>query len=83
VSDPKEVAFTGPMNAPRGRQLRSVVAERLVPNRVVAARVEGAEDIALLEDKPDTAEPTAYVCERYVCKQPTTDPDVLAAQLAD
>ncbi len=31
--------------------------------------------------KPSTAEPTAYLCERYVCQAPTTDPAELAAQL--
>jgi uncharacterized protein YyaL (SSP411 family) len=80
VSTPVEIAFTGPLEGAEGRRLRAVIAERFVPNRVVAARADGL-DIAVLADKPDTERPTAYVCERYVCKQPTSDAAELAAQL--
>jgi len=80
VSMPKEIAFTGPLDTTEGRRLVGVAARRFLPNRVMAAGNNGS-DIALLEDKPETDAPTAYVCERYVCKQPTSDPDELAAQL--
>ncbi len=29
------------------------------------------------------AQPTAYVCEHYVCKKPVTNPSELAAQLEE
>ena len=74
TSSPKEIAFTGPLD----QSLLAVVNERYLPNRVVAAKTDGNGDIALLRDKPDTDVATAYVCERFVCKQPTTDPDELA-----
>jgi uncharacterized protein YyaL (SSP411 family) len=79
VSTPKEIAFTGPLD----RALLDVVNTRFVPNRVMAARHgNGALDrVALLKDKPDTDRPVAYVCERFVCKAPTSDPAELAAQL--
>jgi uncharacterized protein YyaL (SSP411 family) len=81
VSSPKEIAFTGPLDSDGGRRLRRVVAERFLPNRVIAARGDGLR-IALLDDKPETDAATAYVCERYLCKKPTTDPAELARQLS-
>jgi uncharacterized protein YyaL (SSP411 family) len=78
TSTPKEIAFTGP----RDDALVGVVATRYLPNRVMAARTNGdAPDIALLRDKPVTDTSTAYVCERFVCQAPTSDPDELARQL--
>jgi uncharacterized protein YyaL (SSP411 family) len=75
LSEPKEIAFTGPLD----RALTRVVYERFVPNRVLAhGRSDG---IALLADKPDTDVATAYVCERYVCRAPTSDPGTLAELL--
>ena len=41
-----------------------------------------ADRIALLADKPSTDQPRAFVCEHFACKAPTSDPDVLAQQLA-
>jgi len=81
ASKPKEIAFTGPLQTPEGRRLVHVVAERFLPNRVMAARADSLE-LALLEDKPETDVATAYVCERYVCKKPTSDPAEFAAQLS-
>jgi hypothetical protein len=78
VSTPKEIAFTGPVDD----ALLEVVNTRYLPNRVVAARTDSfGDDIALLKDKPATDAAMAYVCEHYVCKAPTSDPDELAAQL--
>jgi uncharacterized protein len=78
VSTPKEIAFTGPIDG----SLLGVVHSRYLPNRVMAARSDGIDtDIALLRDKPQTDTPTAYVCEKFVCKAPTSDPSELAAQL--
>ena len=81
VSTPKEIAFTGPRND----DLIGVVTSRFLPNRVLAGRSDGAsgiiEQVALLTDKPATDVPTAYVCERFVCQAPTTDPHELETQL--
>jgi len=76
LSTPKEIAFTGPLD----RQLTGVVYERFLPNRVMAHGE--ADRIALLADKPSTDQPRAFVCEHFACKAPTSDPDVLAQQLA-
>jgi uncharacterized protein YyaL (SSP411 family) len=75
LATPKEIAFTGP----RDRALLHVVYERFLPNRVVAGGE--ADGIALLADKPSTDEARAFVCEHFVCKAPTSDPDELARQL--
>jgi uncharacterized protein len=78
VSTPKEIAFTGPLDA----KLLDVVHTRFLPNRVMAASTNGdAGRIALLRDKPPTDAPIAYVCERFVCQAPTSDPDEFARQL--
>jgi uncharacterized protein len=79
LSTPTEIAFTGDLQTDGGQRLLETVNTRFLPNRVLAA---GAPDgIALLADKPETPEPTAYVCERYVCKQPTSDPKELTKLL--
>jgi uncharacterized protein YyaL (SSP411 family) len=54
------------------------------PNLLLVGAAEGigADVTPLLQDRParDGA-PTAYVCERFVCQAPTTDPAELLAQL--
>jgi hypothetical protein len=78
VSKPKEIAFTGPLDP----TLTGVVSSRFLPNRVMAASVNGSPDgVALLRDKPQTDAAVAYVCERFVCQAPTSDPLELASQL--
>ncbi len=64
----------------------NIVARRYLPNSVVAlgepddGRV--TEAIPLLADRPMTGgKPTAYVCQRFLCKAPVTDPEDLAQQL--
>ena len=58
-----------------------------VPNRVlavveVADVAERAELGPLVKGKlAQDGRPTAYVCERQVCKRPTTDPAVFARQI--
>jgi len=60
---------------------------RYLPNRVVAGVADGAADVGglpLLAHRGAVGgRPTAYVCRRYVCETPTTDPAGLARQLDD
>ena len=59
-----------------------------VPNRSLA-RVRAGEDLAahaalapLVKGKrPRAGRATAYVCHQQVCRKPTSDPEVFAAQL--
>jgi uncharacterized protein YyaL (SSP411 family) len=81
LGHPKEVAIVGAPQAADTRELRRVVFEPFVPNKVVAGT--GAP-IALLEGRaPRNGHATAYVCEHYVCEAPTTDPDELRRLLLD
>ena len=81
-----EVAVVWPPGAERAAgPLVEAVFRRYQPNRVVvgaAAGAPGAAGLPLLADRGAVdGRPTAYVCRRYVCQLPVTDPDALARQL--
>jgi uncharacterized protein YyaL (SSP411 family) len=81
-----EVALVWPAGAEHAAApLRETVFRRYQPNRVVvgaAAGSPGAEGLPLLADRGAVGgKPAAYVCRRYVCQLPVTDPDALARQL--
>jgi uncharacterized protein len=75
VSPVREVALVGD-----GFQaLEEVVRERFRPHLVLAA---GSGDVPLLEGRaPVDARAAAYVCERFACQRPVTEPDELRALL--
>ena len=85
VSPAKEVAIVGDPGSPATRHLASEVWRRFVPAHVMAAGRPGdpaSEAIPLLAGRPAMdGRPAAYVCERFVCRQPVTEPEDLAAQL--
>ena len=63
-----------------------MVYARYMPNGVIAGRDEEDEEavglIPLLADRQTRdGRATAYVCEGYACKAPTTDPEELVRQL--
>jgi uncharacterized protein YyaL (SSP411 family) len=63
-----------------------VTTRRFLPNHVLAVADAGdersREEVALLMERPKVdGRPTAYVCERFACKLPVTEPSALAAQL--
>jgi uncharacterized protein YyaL (SSP411 family) len=81
-----EVVLVWPPGAARSAApLAETVFRRYQPNRVVvgaAAGGPGATGLPLLADRGAVdGKPTAYVCRRYVCQLPVTDPDALARQL--
>jgi uncharacterized protein YyaL (SSP411 family) len=87
VTTSKEVAVLGPLEAPETRALASKVWRRPGTNTVlaVAAPDDGgaAGAVELLRDRTvQDGRATAYVCERFVCKLPVTDPEALAEQLS-
>ncbi len=82
----REVAVIGAPDDPATQALISEVWRRYLPNAVLAAAgpddADAAGTIALLADRPLVeGRPAAYVCERFACRQPVTDPAALAAQL--
>jgi uncharacterized protein YyaL (SSP411 family) len=72
----REVALVGDDRAP----LEDVVREAFRPHLVLAG---GPRDgVPLLEGRePVDGRAAAYVCERFVCRRPVTDPDELRALL--
>ncbi len=73
-SPPREIAIVG---TPADAVARAALAS-WEPNAVVA--FGPAEEIPLLEGKgPVDGKPAVYVCERFACQRPVTDPAELAA----
>jgi uncharacterized protein YyaL (SSP411 family) len=81
-----EVALAGDPTTEDFRALAHAVGEEYVPSLVIAGGQTPADapaDIALLADKvPLRRQATAYVCRRYLCDEPVTDPEALPGQLA-
>ena len=74
LSAPRELAIVGP---PESEVARAALAG-FDPNAVVA--FGPAEDVPLLEGKTLVdGRPAVYVCERFACRAPVTEPDALRA----
>jgi uncharacterized protein len=71
-SPPREIAIAGTVDSPVAR----AALEPFQPRTVVA--VGPSEDVPLLEGKDVVdGRPAVYVCERFVCQAPVTDPEDL------
>ncbi|MGH8999161.1 MAG: thioredoxin domain-containing protein [Acidimicrobiia bacterium] len=84
VAAPVEVAVVGPPDDPGTVALAGEVRRRYLPNLVAvcAAPGTGAEWTPLLADRPlADGQPAAYLCERFACRAPITDPSALGAAL--
>ncbi|MCZ2127247.1 MAG: thioredoxin domain-containing protein [Anaerolineales bacterium] len=80
----KEVAVVSKTQNVDFQNLLNAVQRDYRPNVVVAATTNLQEKSAvpLLENRPTLdGKATVYVCERFACKQPTTDAEKLIAQL--
>jgi uncharacterized protein len=63
-------------------ELAGIVRAGYRPHQVLAGGPEGSTTPPLLKDRPAIeSKPTAYVCERFTCKAPTTDAGALAEQI--
>ena len=83
-SPPREIAIVGPRDDPRRRELARTVLQAFDPNAVVAysagAEDEAAQRVPLLAGKDLVdGRPAVYVCERFVCRAPVTEPEALQA----
>jgi uncharacterized protein YyaL (SSP411 family) len=85
LGSPVEIALVWPdgMDAAAAAPLVEEISARYLPWRVVAGAPEAqARGLPLLEGKTARGgRPTAYVCERYACQAPVTDPADLGRQL--
>ncbi len=83
VTPSLEVAVVGALDDAGTVALQSEIRRRLLPASV---RVTADPDPATVSrrcspDRGAVDRPTAYVCERYACRRPATDPAELRAQL--
>jgi uncharacterized protein len=70
----KEVALIGDELT----ELSTIVRSSYRPHLVLAGGPEGSSSPPLLADRPQLeGKPTAYVCERFTCQAPVTDPGAL------
>jgi uncharacterized protein YyaL (SSP411 family) len=86
VGIPKEIAIIGNIGTSETGMLLNEIWRPYLPNKIVApARPEdmaAAKLIPLLRGRGQLENrPTAYVCEHFACKKPTTSPSELASQL--
>ena len=89
LSIPKEIAIAGNLNSEGAKNVLHAIHSRFIPQKVVAMLDDNDEEahvaealIPLLEYKRQiNGETTAYVCENYVCKSPTTNLAELESQL--
>jgi uncharacterized protein YyaL (SSP411 family) len=78
MGEPREIALIG--DAAEIAPLLSIVRSGYRPLQVVAAGE--ADGVPLLADRPQQDDKaTAYVCRRFVCDAPVTDPQELESQL--
>jgi uncharacterized protein YyaL (SSP411 family) len=80
LSTPTQVAIVGPKDSSATQALVRAVYERYLPNAVFAVGAPGSSP--LLEDRQlRYGQPTAYVCEHFVCRLPVTTDLELGNQL--
>ncbi len=81
LGEPQEVAIAGKPGAADTEALLDVLYRAYRPNVVVAVGMDG-EQVELLRERPlRDNKATAYVCRRFVCQQPVTEPEALGQQL--
>jgi hypothetical protein len=84
----REIVLAGEASDDAHQALLETVRAHQTPEDVVVHRPP-SDDHALLDwapylshQPPKEGEATAYICEGFTCNSPTTDPDMLAEQLA-
>ncbi len=84
VADPIEIAIVGARDDARTVELLQTALVPYMPNRTLAGMAPGGDlshRLPVLEGRDRGGTPAAYVCERYACKAPVSDPIALAEQL--
>jgi uncharacterized protein YyaL (SSP411 family) len=84
VADPVEIAIVGRRDDDGTLELLEAALSPYLPNRTIAGSAPGEDlfqRLPVLDGRDRGTEPTAYVCERYACKEPVTDRIALSEQL--
>jgi uncharacterized protein YyaL (SSP411 family) len=86
LGSPKEIVLVGNPLAKETAALRDVIWSIYLPNKVVAPMARAGDRLAevspLARDRAELeGKPTAYVCEHFTCKNPTSNPKELKLQL--
>jgi uncharacterized protein YyaL (SSP411 family) len=82
LDGPREVAVVGPAGEALTDDLHRTALLGAAPGAVVAVGEEGSAEFPLLRDRTTRAgRAAAYVCRRFVCDAPTSDPRALRSQL--
>jgi uncharacterized protein YyaL (SSP411 family) len=83
LSEPQELAIVGEPGQDDTAAMLDAVRQAYRPNLVIAAGPESAgETIPLMAQRPMIGDrATAYLCRRFMCKAPATEPEQLLAQL--
>ncbi|MFF4171217.1 thioredoxin domain-containing protein [Streptomyces sp. NPDC001744] len=75
LDGPREIAVVGAPGDEAFRELRRTALLATAPGAVLAAGDPGSEEFPLLRDRPLVdGRATAYVCRRFACDAPVTDP---------
>jgi hypothetical protein len=89
VSNARQIVVAGDPAAPDTRALLHLVNDRFIPNKILVLADGGTGQAAIAQWMPFVADmsrkngrATIYVCENYICRLPTDDPQV-AARLLD
>jgi uncharacterized protein YyaL (SSP411 family) len=84
---PREIAIVGDLADPRTTALRAVVDARYAPHEAVVIAAESDPlfgTVPLLAGRTTVGDaPAAYVCERFACRRPVTEPADLARLLTE
>jgi uncharacterized protein YyaL (SSP411 family) len=88
LAQTKQILIAGDLGSQDTRELLRQVNTRFLPNKILLLADGGAGQQQLARWLPFVAgahrmkgRATAYVCENYVCKLPTADPQVMARLL--
>lgn len=88
LSKPKQIIIAGRKNDPTTRSILKELHSRFIPNKIILL-ADGGEGQRVLTSyipfvdgiKMIGGKATAYICENYACKLPTSDIAVVAQQL--
>ena len=90
LGTPKQVVLAGDPSGDAMQALLKVVHSTYVPNKVLlfadggtGQEYLGRSNPAVRAMVPVDGKATAYVCENYVCRLPTSDPEVLTRLLTE